>query len=76
VVPDIVFNLISMGREQRKTIHFAHTFVNEVYIFVNILYYFSHYGCVSLFTPSTANSISTFYCSPNVKREQNATCNE
>jgi len=43
VVPDIIFNLISMGREQRKVIHYAHSFVDEVYIFVNILYYFSHY---------------------------------
>jgi len=32
-----------MGREQRKVIHYAHSFVDEVYIFVNILYYFSHY---------------------------------
>jgi len=38
-----IFNLISMGREQRKIILFAHSFIDEVYIFVNILYYFSHY---------------------------------
>jgi len=43
MVPDIIFNLISMGREQRKAVHFARSFVDEVHIFINILYYFPHY---------------------------------
>jgi len=32
-----------MGREQQKTINFAHSTVDEVYIFVNIPYYFFYY---------------------------------
>jgi len=32
-----------MGREQRKVLQFQRSFVDEVYIFVNILYYFTHY---------------------------------
>jgi len=42
MVPDMIFNLTSAAREQRKAINFVHSFVDEVYVFVNILYYFFH----------------------------------
>jgi len=39
VVFDVIFNLISsVGREQQKAINFTHSFIDEVYVFVNILY--------------------------------------
>jgi len=38
---DFIYNLISsVEREQRKAINFTHSFIDEVYVFVNILYYF------------------------------------
>jgi len=41
VALDVIFNLTSsVGRERQKAINFTHSFIDEVYVFVNILYYF------------------------------------
>jgi len=45
MVPDMILNLMSVARGQQKIINFKHLFVDEVYILINILYYFfiTHY---------------------------------
>jgi len=38
---DVMFNLTSsVERERQKAINFTHSFIDEVYVFVNILYYY------------------------------------
>jgi len=37
---NITFNITSVKRGQQKAINFMHSFIDEVYVFVNILYYF------------------------------------